>query len=230
MMNIRLLFRAHQLGAGEELYRRAMIHARTTEKYLVQKRGPRIMDLEGSVIHEGIFNPVRGDFRNLSTQQGYSPFTCWARGLAWAIYGFTDTFLFTGDRFFLETAERCAGYYLENTPDSGVPFWDYGAPNIPDEPLDSSAAAIVAGAFWKLQRMDDTNRGASTYRRAALQILATLTSDQFLGTHDPAYEGILRHAVYHRPNNWGVDESVMWGDYFLMEAMHAVLGQHGKLS
>jgi unsaturated chondroitin disaccharide hydrolase len=225
MMNIRLLFRAHQLGGDEELFRKALTHARTTEKYLVRKQGDRIMDREGSVIHEGIFNPVRGEFRNLSTQQGYSPFTCWARGLAWAIYGFTDTFLFTGDRFFLETAERCAGFYLENTSDSGVPFWDYGAPKIPDEPLDSSAAAIVGGGFWKLKSIQGTARASSIYRNAALTILDTLTSDEFLGNNDPHYEGILRHGVYHRPMNWGVDESVMWGDYFFMEALLSVLSE-----
>jgi len=225
MMNIRVLFRAHQIGGGEELFRFFFNHAKTTEKYLVRKRGKRIMDRDGMVIHEGIFNPVRGEFRNLSTQQGHSPFTCWARGLAWAIYGFTDTFLFTGDRFFLETAERCAGYYLENTPDGGVPFWDYGAPNIPDEPLDSSAAAIAAGAFWKLKDIEGTGRVAKTYCHAAFQILDTLTSDEFLGAHDAAYEGILRHGVYHRPMNWGVDESVMWGDYFFMEALRMVLAE-----
>ena len=228
MMNIRLLFRAHQLGGDEDLYRKAATHARTTEKYLVRKSGSRIMDRDGSVIHEGIFNPVRGEFRNLSTQQGYSPFTCWARGLAWATYGFTDTFLFTGDRFFLETAERCAGFYLENTPENGVPHWDYGAPNIPDEPVDSSAAAVIAGAFWKLKDIEGSRHGSHTYRHAALQILTTLTSDEFLGTHDPDYEGTLRHGVYHRPMNWGVDESVMWGDYFFMEALHAVLSESGS--
>lgn len=228
MMNIRLLFRAHELGASRELYEKALTHARTTEKHLVRKRGERLMDRDGAVIHEAIFNPVRGEFRNLSTQQGYSPFTCWARGLAWAVYGFTDTFLFTEDRFFLETAERSAGYYLENTPAGGVPFWDYGAPNIPDEPLDSSAAAIMAGALWKLQNIEGTQRGAKAYRDAALAILYTLTGDEFLGTCGPAYEGILRHGVYHRPMNWGVDESVMWGDYFFMEALHAVLAEPGR--
>ena len=225
MMNIRLLFRAHQLGASEELFRKAVTHARTTEKYLVRKHGDRMMDREGAVIHEGIFNPVRGEFRNLSTQQGYSPFTCWARGLAWAIYGFTDTFLFTGEHFFLETAERCAGFYLENTPENGVPYWDYGAPHIPDEPVDSSAAAIVAGAFWKLKSIQGTVRSSSSYRRAALAILDSLTGDEFLGNQDPHYEGILRHGVYHRPMNWGVDESVMWGDYFFMEALNSVLSE-----
>src|SRR5262249_46150160 len=133
--------------------------------------------------------------------------------------------VYTKDPYFLETAERCAGFFLENTPDDGIPFWDYGAPNIPDEPLDSSAAAIAAGALWKLKDIARTKREPATYRKAALAILDTLVGDAFLGAHEPEYEGILRHGVYHRPMNWGVDESVMWGDYFFMEALHEVLSE-----
>jgi unsaturated chondroitin disaccharide hydrolase len=137
------------------------------------------------------------------------------------MYGFTDTYLFTKEPLFLETAERCAGFYLAHTPNDGVPFWDYGAPNLPQEPLDSSAAAIAAVAFWKLQKIAGTSRSAELYRRAALTILATLTGENFTG--DAAGEGILRHGVYHKPMGWGVDESVMWGEYFFMEALHMVL-------
>ncbi len=223
MMNIRLLFRAHELGGSPELYEKATAHARTTEKYLIMKDGPRLMDHDGAAIHEAIFNPDTGEFRNLSTQQGYSPFTCWSRGLAWAMYGFTDAYLYTGEPLFLLTAERCAGFYLRHTPDSGVPYWDYGAPDIPNEPVDSSAAAVAAGAFWKLQQIPAVKRAPAEYRAACLHILQTLCSDEFLGGHDPAYEGILRHAVYHRPNNWGVDASVMWGEYFFLEILVALL-------
>jgi len=219
MMNIRVIFRAHELGGSSELFDKAMTHARTTEKYLIQKDGPRIFDRDGLTVHEGVFNPVRGEFRCLSTQQGYSPFTCWARGLGWAMYGYVDTFVYTGDAFFLDVAERCAGYYLDNTPDNGVPYWDYGASGIPDEPLDSSAAAIAAGALWKLKDLAVKRRSGDVYRNAALKILATLTGDKFLGKG----EGILGHGVYHRPQGWGVDESVMWGDYFFMETLHEVL-------
>jgi unsaturated chondroitin disaccharide hydrolase len=221
MMNIRLLFRAHQLGGEEELYRKAVTHARTTEKYLVRKAGSRLVDGDGKVIHEAIFNPARGEFRNLSSQQGYSPFTCWARGLAWALYGFTDTYLFTKEPLFLETAERCAQYYIQNAPENGVPFWDFGAPSIPNEPLDSSAAAIAVGGLWKLKDIPSTRHGAAYYRNAALTILSTLTSSGFTG--DSSREGILQHGVYHKPMNWGVNESVMWGDYFFMEALHNVM-------
>jgi unsaturated chondroitin disaccharide hydrolase len=133
--------------------------------------------------------------------------------------------LFTRDPLFLDAAERCARYYIDNTLDGGIPFWDYGAPGIPDEPLDSSAAAIAACALWKLNGIDGTRGGTGTYRRAALTILSTLTGEDYLGPLDSACEGILRHGVYHRPRNWGVDECVMWGDYFLMEALQMVLAE-----
>lgn len=225
MMNIRLLFKAHRLGGSEELYRRAVTHARTTEKHLVRKAGERLVDGEGKVIHEAVFNTDdgRGEFRNLSSQQGYSPFTCWSRGLGWAMYGFTDTWLYTMDPLFLETAERCAGFYLENVPDHGVPLWDFGAPGGDTEPFDSSSAAIAAGAFWKLHQIGGTSRRSEVYRNAALAILNTLTSDGF--SNDTSQEGILRHGVYHKPMGWGVNESVMWGDYFFMETLHAVLSE-----
>jgi unsaturated chondroitin disaccharide hydrolase len=222
MMNIRLLFRARELGGDEELYRKAVTHARTTEKYLVRKEGSRLMDREGMVIHEAVFNPVSGEFRNLSSQQGYSPYTCWARGLSWAMYGFTDAYLFTRDPLFLQTAEKCAGYYIENTPGDGIPFWDFGAPDIPQEPVDSSAAAVAACAFWRL-KSEGGSRKAEIYRRAALTILSSLTGKDYSGAGDYASDGILRHGVYHKPMNWGVDESVMWGDYFFMEALYMVL-------
>ena len=80
---------------------------------------------------------------------------------------------------------------------------------------------ILAGAFWKLKDITVTRRSSDRYRQAALTILSTLSGEGFTG--DASREGILRHGVYHKPMNWGVDESVMWGDYFFMEALHMVL-------
>jgi unsaturated chondroitin disaccharide hydrolase len=79
-----------------------------------------------------------------------------------------------------------------------------------------------------LKDIEGTAHPASTYRQAALTIISTLTDDSFLGASQPDYEGILRHGVYHRPMNWGVDESVMWGDYFFMEALQMILAESSE--
>ena len=215
MMNIRLLYWAYQESGNDNLKVRATQHALTTSKYLVHP--------DGAATHEGIFNPENGEFRCLSTQQGWSPFTCWARGLAWAIYGFTDTFTYTRDKRFLETAQRCADFYIKKTPKDGVPYWDYGAPSIPKEPWDSSAAAVTASGLWELAKVAKVKK--NLYRDMAIKIMDTLTSRRFLAKGHKDQGGILLHGVYHKPRNWGVDESVMWGEYFFMEALSKMIEQ-----
>lgn len=225
MMNVRLLFWAAQHGAEEEVGRRALEHCRTSAKYLVRRRGEALGAVDGSTAHEAIFNtdPGRGEFRCLSTQQGYSPFTCWSRGLGWAMYGFSEAYRYTGEREFLETAQRCAAYYLANTPGYGVPYWDYGAPEIPDEPYDSSAAAVIGCALLLLAEQVE-GEAAIAYREAAIRIATTLTGPEFLSPRGEDEEGVLLHGVYHLPHGWGVDASVMWGDYFFMELVERLLG------
>ena len=218
MMNIRLLFWAYDHSGNENLYRRAITHARTTRKFLIRK--------DGAAIHEGIFNPIGGEFRNLSTQQGYSPWTCWSRGLAWAIYGFHNTFLYTGEMEFLETAEKCASYYFEHLTEDGVPYWDYGAPGLPGEEKDSSAGAVIASAF--LSMAESLPQQSDRYLQAAVKILESLSSPHYLTTEMPEHEGILTQAVYHKPMGWGVNESVMWGEYFFLEAVQKALSMMNR--
>ncbi len=227
MMNVRLLYWAHQHGASDEVLRRAVEHSRTSARYLVARDGSGLGEEDGSVTHEAIFNtePGRGEFRCRSTQQGYSPFTCWSRGLAWALYGFTVAHESTRDDEFLEVAERCAAFYLQRTPEHGVPYWDYGAPNIPDEPFDSSAAAIAGCGLLQLAAQTHSKRKAESYRAAAQTIGRTLTSDEFLGPCHDGEEGLLLHGVYHRPRGWGVGGAVMWGDYFFLELIERLLGR-----
>jgi unsaturated chondroitin disaccharide hydrolase len=227
LMNIRLLFWAHRNGAPEEVGRRALEHARTSLRWLVARNGAGLGDVDGRVAHEAIFNAEagRGEFRCLSTQQGWSPFTAWARGQAWAIYGFAEAHAATGAGEFLDAVERCAGYYLEEVRADGVPFWDFGAPAIPREPLDSSAAAVAACGLSSLsERTADAARGAA-YRRGARRILETLLTEEFLTVGRSDQEGILLHGTYHRPRGWGVDESVIWGDYFFLELIERFLAE-----
>ncbi len=225
LMNVRLLFWAARHGAPDGVYRRALEHCRTSARYLVRKRGSGLGEEEGSVAHEAIFNtePGRGEFRCLSTQQGYSPFTCWARGLAWAVYGFAEAFRYSGEEEFLETAERCARYYLEHTPADGVPYWDYGAPQIPNEPRDSSAAAIASCGLRILAQSTRDPALAPACHQGANRILETLTGEGYLAEGHAGEEGIVLHGVYHRPRGWGVDASTMWGDYFFLEAVERAL-------
>jgi unsaturated chondroitin disaccharide hydrolase len=213
MMNVGIIFyAAGQLG-DQNLERIAHQHCMTTRKYLV--RG------DGSTVHEGIFDLQTGQFLQHSSQQGWRPDSSWARGLAWALYGFSTVYEMTADARFLATAELCAGYYLEHTPQHGVPPNDWDEPH-PTTSFESSAAAIAASGLLDLARLCPDADRSKRYRQASLRILDTLCTPEFLAAFTPDWEGLLKHGIYHQRKGLGVDESVMWGDYFLMEAMSKV--------
>ena len=216
MMNVGLIFYAAEQTGDTGLSRIATQHCLTTRRTLV--RG------DGSTAHEGIFDTTTGEFLHQSTHQGWRGDSAWARGQAWALYGFGTAYDFTGDERFIHTAEACADYYIERTPDTGVPpnDWDEPAPALPYE---SSAAAIAASGLLDLAGLTrDPARGLRC-RNYALRILDTLTGPDFLAVQTPGWEGILKHGIYHQRKGLGVDESVMWGDYFFLEALCKALGE-----
>ena len=214
MMNVGIVIYAAQQTNDAELYEKARQHSLTTQRYLV--RG------DGSTAHEGIFDLHTGEFLRQSTQQGWRNDSCWARGLAWALYGFGTVFAMTRDPHFLKTAENCAKYYLEHTPSHGIPPNDYDEP-APDLPYESSAAAIAAGGLLQLAELTADPLHRRTYRSYALTILDTLTTPEFMANETPGWEGILKHGMYHQRKGLGVDESVMWGDHFFLEALAKAL-------
>jgi len=153
--SLRSLAVAHQLGhvlMGEKdarisLLHRLIRHAESTARYNVYFGKSRdIYDVRGRVAHESIFNLTDGSYRCPSSQQGYSAFTTWTRGLAWIVCGFAEEleFLSTlpGATFepyggkekvlaeFGQTAEATADFYIQYTPTDGVPYWDTGAPGL----------------------------------------------------------------------------------------------------
>ncbi len=181
--SLRSLAVAHQLGhvlMGERdakisLLHRLIRHAETTAKYNVYYgEGRDTYDVRGRVAHESIFNVNDGSYRCPSTQQGYSPFSTWTRGLAWILCGYAEELEFLssltpsalepfGGRTrvlasFRRTAEAVAEFYIENTPSDGIPYWDTGAPGLakmgdylgkPADPLNEyepvdSSAAVIA--------------------------------------------------------------------------------------
>jgi unsaturated chondroitin disaccharide hydrolase len=142
--------------------------------------------------------------------------------LAWALYGFGTAYRFSQDIRLLNTAEACATYYVEHTPDHGVPPNDWLEPN-PVCPYESSAAAIAASGLFNLAGMTQDPVRARFYVEYARRIVDTLTEPEFLAVDTPGWEGILKHGIYHTAKGLGVDESVMWGDYFFLEAVSKAL-------
>ena len=256
---LRALSVAHGLGhalMGENdkkisLVERVAQHARATAKYAVwYGEGRDFYDVRGRTAHESVFNTNDGNYRCPNSQQGYSPFSTWTRGLAWAMCGFAEQLEWFDTleghdetKSIMEKAARATcDFYLEHTPPDGIPYWDTGAPGLaqlgdwrsrpadpfnPHEPVDSSAAAIGAQGLLRLGRRLKEER----YRQAGLKVLDTLFAEPYLST-DPNHQGLILHSVYHRPNGWdripeGVKvpagESCMWGDYHAREAALYVL-------
>lgn len=251
--SLRVLGLAHRLGhvLREEndreisLLDRLKTHALSTAKWSIYYGKDRdIYDVRGRVAHEIIFNVNDGGYRCPNSQQGYSPFSTWTRGLAWAMCGMAEQLEFlesigydeTTPRL-LEAARATCDFYIDNaTAADGIPYWDTGAPNLgelgdwrsraadplnPHEPVDSSAAAIAAQGLLRLGRHAKDDR----YWQAGLTVLDALFDEPYL-SEEENHQGLILHSVYHRPNGWdhapeerGVPcgESSMWGDYHARE-------------
>ncbi len=221
MMNVGIVFYAAQQTSDATLLDKAHQHCLTTRRYLV--RG------DGSTAHEGIFDVKTGGFLRQSTHQGWRGDSAWARGLAWALYGFGTAYGMTKDPRYLSTARLCAEFYLEYTPfeadtlgGPGIPPNDYDDPRQPVS-YESSAAAIASSGLLNLSQLVQDQVYADRYLQAALTILDTLTSPEYLAIDTPGWEGILKHGIYHQTKGLGVDESVMWGEHFFVEAVDKVL-------
>ena len=215
MMNVGIIFYA-ALETGDILLMDiAMRHALTSRRVLV--RG------DGSTAHEGLFDLETGEFLRQTTHQGYRGDSCWSRGLAWSLYGFGTCYGYTRDARFLQTAEACADFYLEHVPGDGVPPWDFDAPEGSRNLVDTSAAAIAASGLLQLAQLARDRMKGQFYDQAARRILGTLCRE-YLGEQTPAWEGILKGGVYHLHKNLGVNESVMWGEYFFLEALDKGIG------
>jgi unsaturated chondroitin disaccharide hydrolase len=222
MMNVGIIFYAAQqlkkrgkVTEATEILRIVNAHCHTSIRTLI--RG------DGSTSHEAMFNLESGECLKQTTHQGFRGDSCWSRGLAWALYGFCTAYGFTGDTTYLDASELCARYYIANTPEHGVPPWDYDA--LPPESRkleDSSAAAIAASGLYDLSLASASFEKRVLYRQYFERIMTTLTTDAYLG-REKGYEGILKHGVYHIHKKLGVDESVMWGEYFFVEALSKAL-------
>lgn len=206
LMNLPLLHWAGRRTGDAEMREAAKLHAHQLRR--------RIVRANGSTYHTFFWDPETGAPLRGETAQGFSNESCWARGQAWGIYGFTLSYRYCNDQEFLDTAIRCADYYLAHQPDDQVAFWDLSFEPNSTEERDTSAAAIAACGLLELAAAADR----TDYRQAAHQILSSLAT-KYATTADEDADCLLREGVYNRPLGIGVNEGNLWGDYYYLEAL-----------
>lgn len=211
MMNLDLMFWSSRHGGNPLLYDLALIHAKTTMRNQFRE--------DGSCFHVAVYDTLSGDFIKGVTHQGYSDGSMWARGQAWAIYGYTMTYRYTGKRVFLDFAQKVADVYLKRlreTSDDLVPLWDMDDPRGTEAPKDASAAAIVADALLELRNYVDGEK-SEAYRDAALGMLSQLSSPPYRsGGKNVSF---LLHSTGHHPAGSEIDASIIYADYYYLEAL-----------
>ena len=210
MMNLELLFWAARNGGDQSLYDIAVRHAETTMRHQFRE--------DYSCYHVAVYDTIDGHFIKGVTHQGLNDNSMWARGQAWAIYGYTMVYRETGDLRFLDFAQKVADVYLEHLPDDLIPYWDFSAAEIsPSEPKDASAAAITASALLELSTYVSNTDAAGMYREKAISMLRTLSSSIYhAGNLNSAF---LLHSVGHMNKGWEVDASISYADYYYIESL-----------
>ncbi len=212
MMNLELLFWASEHTNDPRFHDIAIAHANTTLKNHFRA--------DNSSYHQLIYREKDGTVRAKITAQGAADESAWARGQAWGLYGYTVMYRITKDKIYLDQAQKIANFILNhpNLPKDKVPYWDFDAPEIPNEERDSSAAAIIASALIELSSYSSDDL-ESTYMSNATDIIDNLLSEEYLAEKGTNGGFLLKHAVGSKPANSEVDVPLSYGDYYLIEAM-----------
>jgi len=214
MMNLKLLRDGANLSSyvpDKTKWRgQAAIHAGTTSLQHIRP--------DGSSYHVVDFDATTGAVISKGTWQGSGSETTWARGQAWGLHGFAMEAAATGDSARIADAKKMADYFLANLPSDMIPYWDFDAPGIPSEPRDSSAAAIAAAGLLKLSEVLPSGADRTKYFDAAVAILDSLMTETYL-SDGTLSEGILLHGTGSKPQGNEINVSLIWGDYYFVEAL-----------
>jgi len=188
----------------------AEAHADTTIKYLLRP--------DGSSYHFALLDFKTGELIKHLNGQGVGH---WSRGQGWVVYGFPMMYSFTHEQRFLDAAIKVADYALneKNVPVDRIPYWDYEAPNIPNEERDSSAAAVLGCGFLKLSKICPDKEKAARYRDEAIKIAKSLSSDAYFAKPSEIGGFVLKHAVASKPDGTDIDVPLNYGDYYYLELL-----------
>jgi unsaturated chondroitin disaccharide hydrolase len=209
MMNLELLFWASKNGGSKSLYDIAVKHAETTMNNHFRA--------DFSSYHVVVYDTISGKKINAVTHQGFADSSMWARGQAWAIYGFTMCYRETNIPAFLDMAQKAADVYLNKLPADMIPYWDFSAATIADQPRDASAAAITASGLLELSTFGPEKEKGAFYLGKAEAMLKALSSHKFRsGSTNNAF---ILHSTGHKNIGSEVDASIIYGDYYYLEAL-----------
>lgn len=211
LMNIPLLYWASRETKDPRFKQVAMLHADTVMENFIRP--------DGSSNHIMEFDPENGGVVAAYGGQGYELGSSWTRGQGWALYGFVLSYIHTGKQEYLDTAKRVAHYFISNIPENGLIPVDFREPK---EPFweDSTAAAIAAcGLIEIAKHVGEYER--DIYLNAALKLLKALTEKRCDWSREN--DSIVQKctAAYHDEKH---EFSIIYGDYFFIEAMQKLQG------
>ena len=203
MLNLETLFWAAENGGDPAWKDIAITHADTTMRYNFRP--------DGTSYHVAVYDAETGAHQYSCTHQGYADDSMWARGQAWGIYGYTMVYRFTREPRFLDFAQKIADVYLARLPEDKVPYWDFCDPEIPNASKDASAAAVVASALLELSTYTD-----GKYRADAEAMLRSLYENY---RAPEGCDSFLLHSTGHHPAGKEIDYSIVYADYYFIEAL-----------
>ncbi|WP_462412929.1 glycoside hydrolase family 88 protein [Neobacillus sp. Marseille-QA0830] len=213
MMNLPLLYWATEETGDPRFKSVAKRHADTVLEHFIRS--------DGGVHHIIRFDPDTGEKVEALGGQGYAPYSAWARGTAWAIYGLTLSYHYTGEEKYLETAKRVAHFFISHLPEDFVPVWDFRLPAEVESPRDSSAGAIAACGLLLLAKKVRTEE-SPVYQKAGEKILESLYKNY--GDWEGMEEGLILHGTSHFPEGKFTDNPLIYGDYFFVEGLASLKG------
>lgn len=207
-LNVPLLFWATEITGDKKYSIAATKHLNQAKEYLVRA--------DASTYHTYYFDINSGLPKYGNTHQGYSDDSCWARGQAWAIYGFSLAYEYTKDQSFIDVTKAVTNYFLNRLPDDYICYWDLIFTESDNQYRDTSANAIaICGIDLLLNQLPKTDGDYKKYLSANYLMLSSLSKKYFSDKEDC----LLTHGVYNYPRNMGIDEGNLWGDYFYLESL-----------
>ena len=218
MMNLSLLYWASEQTGDPRFAKIARIHADTTIREFLRE--------DGSSCHIAIFDPETGRVLARPAGQGDCEGSSWSRGQAWALYGFTLSAINTGEQRYLDTARRCAKYFIAHIREDGLTDSDFCQPK-DEERIDNIAGACAACGLLELAQLTGGEEGEG-YRAAAMRLLRALYD--LCADWSEEAPGILQKctASYH-DDGAGRHVNILYGDYFFVEALCKLRGTDAKL-